>query len=160
MTSSTPPADSNEPSDRPAPPATAYVLDPDVWIARGDLRWSYSRSSGPGGQNVNKVNTRAELRVNIARINGLTDGARARLRTLCGSRIVGEDEICLTAEETRSQLNNREACLGRLRDLVQKARVAPKTRRKTKPTRGSKERRLEGKRRTSQRKSNRRRPDE
>lgn len=150
----------SEGPEQDARPETAIDLGGGVWLALGDVRWSFSRSSGPGGQNVNKVNSRAELRVAIASIRGLNDAARVRLRGLAGSRLVRDRELAFIGDESRSQLDNREACVTRLRDLVKQALVVPKDRRKTKPTRGSKERRLEGKRRDSIQKSNRRMREE
>ncbi|MFO0872793.1 MAG: alternative ribosome rescue aminoacyl-tRNA hydrolase ArfB [Phycisphaerales bacterium] len=138
------------------PPPSAIDLGGGAWIARGDVHWSFSRASGPGGQNVNKVNTRAELRVPIAAVRRLHPAAAQRLRGLAGGRLSAADEIVVAAEETRSQQDNREACLDRVRGLVARAQVVPKMRKKTKPTRGSKERRLEGKKREAKRKSDRR----
>ncbi len=147
-------------SEQRSTPESAIDLGGGVWLAAGDARWSFSRSSGPGGQNVNKVNSRAELRVAIVSIRGMNDAARARLRGLAGSRLVRDSELAFVGDESRSQLDNREACVARLRELVTRALVVPKQRRKTKPTRGSKERRLEGKRRDSVQKSNRRKSED
>lgn len=137
------------------PPATAIELGGGAWVARGDIDWNFSRSSGPGGQNVNKVNTRAELRVRPEALRGMHPAAVQRLRTQAGGRLTAAGEIIIVADETRSQVDNREAGLERLRDLVAHAQVIPKTRKKTKPSRGSKERRLEGKKREAKRKSDR-----
>lgn len=127
-----------------------------VRAAPGALRFSFARGSGPGGQNVNKVSTRAELRVAVRDLIGMDEAAANRLRQFAGKRLTREDEIVLHAGEYRSQRDNREACLQRLRELVAKAIIVPRTRRKTKPSRGSKERRLQSKRLTSEKKAGRR----
>jgi ribosome-associated protein len=129
---------------------------PGVLVAAGGWEIVYSRSSGPGGQNVNKVNTRAQLSVRIGAIVGLTDRAKGKLRVLAGSRLTTDDRIVISADSTRSQERNREAVLDRLRQLVADARWEPKPRRKTKPSKAAKQRRLDSKRRRGQIKSQRR----
>lgn len=131
-------------------------LGPRASVRSDNLRFTFSRSSGPGGQNVNKVNTRAELRVSVVDLRGLDEGARLRLRALAGRRLTADDQIVLASDEHRSQRANKETCLDRLRELVLQALVVPRRRRKTKPSRASRERRLEGKRRESEKKSQRR----
>ncbi len=135
-------------------------LAPDVWIAAADVRFAFSRSSGPGGQAVNKLSTRAELRVAVEAIVGLSEQVRTRLRTLAGRRLTQADEIVITAESERSQLDNRRACVDRLKTLVVEALAVPKPRRPTRPSRGAVEKRLDDKRRTAGRKQRRRKPDE
>lgn len=137
-------------------PTFAAEIAPGVRIAPGAARFAFSRASGPGGQNVNKVNTRAELRIAIADLLGLDEAAAARLRQFAGKRLTRDDQIVLVSAEHRSQSGNREACLQRLGELVRKAMIVPRQRRRTKPSRGSKERRLKAKRETSQKKSLRR----
>lgn len=147
-----------EPPRKPKPPVRpgdAIDLGRGCWAAKSAVIFSFSRSRGPGGQNVNKVNTRAEVHLAIAAIVGLDDAARARLHDLAGSRLVGGDTLHVDSDAHRSQFENREACLARLRELVTAAATPPKRRKKTRPTRGSVERRLEGKRRDSDRKRNR-----
>jgi len=139
-----------------APPPSAIELGGGVWIPRAAAQFSFSRASGPGGQNVNKVNTRAELRVVLSELRGMPAPAVDRLRKLAGRRLLADDTIVLVSSSTRSQLDNREGCISRLREMIGKALVKPIVRRKTKPTRGSKERRLKAKRVASDRKSNRR----
>jgi ribosome-associated protein len=117
-------------------------LGPGVWTDREQLRFGFSRSSGPGGQNVNKVNTKTELRVGITALHGLNDRAIGRLRDLAGRRLMADGDLLFTADTERTQEANRRACLEKLRELIVKALVEPKKRRKSKPTKGSKERRL------------------
>jgi len=135
-------------------------LAPDVWIAAAGVRFAFSRSSGPGGQAVNKLSTRAELRVAVDSIEGLSQQVRTRLRALAGRRLTQGDEIVIVAESERSQLDNRRAAVDRLRALVADALAIPKPRRPTRPTRGAVEKRLDAKRRTGVRKQQRRKPDE
>ena len=144
----------------PSRPDGALELAPDVWVDRGALRFAFSRSGGPGGQTVNKLSTKAELRVAVESIVGLSPQAVERLRTLAGRRLTQDDELVLVASTTRSQLDNKMACEQRLRDLVAEALKVPKPRKPTKPTRASVERRLSDKRRTSAKKESRRRPDD
>jgi ribosome-associated protein len=127
-----------------------------VSVAPAGIRIQFSRSGGPGGQNVNKINSKAELWVHVGSITGLTHRALARLRALAGTRLTASDEIHLRAEAQRSQESNREEVFDRLRQMVLQARVEPKIRRKTKPSKASKQRRLESKRHRGAIKSKRR----
>ncbi|MFM7135255.1 MAG: alternative ribosome rescue aminoacyl-tRNA hydrolase ArfB [Planctomycetota bacterium] len=123
------------------------------------LDFTFARGGGPGGQHVNKTSTKAQLRVRLSELVGLDDAALARLRTIAGSLVVGEgaDEALLISDHsTRSQADNREACLTRLKTVVSMAAKRPKVRRKTKPTRGSVERRLDAKKREGEKKRERR----
>ncbi len=120
------------------------------------MDFQFSRSGGPGGQNVNKVHSRAELTVALQAVHGLDMAGMARLSALAGMHLVHGDALRFTAEEHRSQKANKDACLERLHDLILRASIAPKVRRKTRPTRGSIERRLEGKRRDAETKRQRR----
>lgn len=137
-------------------PANAVDLGRGAWVAPSRLRWSFSRSGGPGGQHVNKTSTRATLRVRIDDIGGLDDAARSRLAEIAASWRTRDDELVFHADESRSQLDNREAALRRLRSVVTQAATPPKVRRRTKPTRSSRERRLASKKRASEKKSQRR----
>jgi len=142
----------------PTEPAGGVELAPGVRIAPGGLRFSFVASAGPGGQNVNKRATKAELRIALGDIP-LHAEARARLASIAGSHLTGAGEIVLTADEFRSQGRNRDACLDRLRAMIVRARVRPKVRRATKPTRGSRERRLTEKHTRADIKAARRRPN-
>lgn len=124
------------------------------------MEWSFTTARGPGGQHVNKASTAAVLRVRIADIGGLDDAAQERLRTIASSVLVGDGELLYRCDLHRSQLMNREGCEGRLRAMVSQAAVRPKVRKKTKPTWGSVQRRLEGKKKQAERKQSRRWDDE
>ncbi|HEY7089171.1 MAG TPA: alternative ribosome rescue aminoacyl-tRNA hydrolase ArfB [Tepidisphaeraceae bacterium] len=132
-------------------------IAPGVSVPPGDWRIQFARSSGPGGQNVNKLNTRAQLWIRIDAMVGLTHRAKERLRILAGSaRLSGDQqEILLSSQTERSQESNRREVLERLRELVLRARVEPKVRRKTRPSKASKERRIESKKRRGQIKARR-----
>jgi ribosome-associated protein len=112
-----------------------------VELDDGSVRFSASRSSGPGGQNVNKRSTKVELRTVLDAIP-ISEAARTRLARLLGERLTDDGEIVIVCDEHRSQRQNREGAIDRLSELVRRAMVTPKRRIATKPSRGSKERRL------------------
>ena len=114
------------------------------------LRIQFSRSGGPGGQNVNKLNTKAELWIALHDLSPhLTHRAMIRLEQLAGRRLTRDRELHFVSEEHRSQERNRLATLERLRELLIQAMAEPKVRKKTKPSRGAKQRRLDQKKRRS-----------
>lgn len=125
-------------------------------IAESEVRMSFVRASGPGGQNVNKVSTAVELRFDAARSPSLTPEMRDRLMRLAGSRLTREGEIVIEAQSHRSQEMNRQEALTRLTALLRQAAHKPKPRKRTRPSRAARERRLEGKRRRSRAKEQRR----
>ena len=127
-------------------------LGPGVWTDREQLRFGFSRSSGPGGQNVNKVNTKTELRVALTALHGMSDRALGRLRVLAGRRMMADGDLLFTADTERTQESNRRACLEKLRVLIEEAIIEPKKRKKSKPSKGSKLRRLDSKKKQGEKK--------
>jgi ribosome-associated protein len=123
-----------------------------------DLDERFVRASGPGGQNVNKVATAVELRFNVAG-SSLPDDVKQRLIALAGSKMTTEGILAIDSREYRTQSENRVAARARLVALIQQALVKPRSRRKTKPTSGSRERRLSGKKLRSHVKQSRSRRD-
>ncbi len=135
-------------------PPGALRLAPRVWISESALEFSFVSSSGPGGQNVNKRATKCQLRVALAAIP-LSPSAAQRLAGLASQYMTEAGELVISRDENRSQTRNKDACIQALGDLVRQAAVAPKVRRRTRPTRGSIERRLKEKKHNSDRKRGR-----
>jgi len=129
-----------------------------ITIPDDELFFTFARSGGPGGQNVNKVASKAILHWNVAANTSLPIDVKQRLLARESNRITAEGELVIHGQRFRDQRQNVEDCRARLRDIVLHSLHPPRPRRPTKPTRGSRQRRLEGKRQQSQRKANRRRP--
>lgn len=140
----------------PEPSDSGAQLAPGVWAPAGAVRFQFARAGGPGGQNVNKLNTKAELWVRIDQLRGLDEHALARLRKLAGWRLTTEGEIHIAAESYRSQEANKADAMDRLRELLIAAKHRPKPRRPTKPSYGSRQERLKSKKVRSQTKAGRR----
>jgi len=129
-----------------------------VVVSADELTFEFSRGGGPGGQNVNKVSSRVTLRFDVAGSPSLTDSARAILLDKLKTRLTNEGVLVLHASEYRDQPRNREAAIGRFVNLVTEALTPVKARRKTRPTRGSVERRIAAGKRRSDLKKKRRPP--
>jgi ribosome-associated protein len=120
-----------------------------ISIDEHELQERFIRASGPGGQNVNKLSTAVQLRFDVRHSPSFRDDVRARLERLGGKRMTNDGVLVITAQRHRTQERNREDALDRLIELIRHAAVPPRPRRATKPTRASKERRLQGKKRRS-----------
>jgi len=129
---------------------------PGVLVPEEAMDFHAVRAGGPGGQNVNKVASKVELRVSLGGIVGLDPDARERLRILCAGRLDAEGRLVITSQLTRDQRKNLEDARDKVRAIVERALVRPRKRRPTRPTRGAVERRLSDKRHRSTRKADRR----
>ncbi len=130
----------------------------EIALDESELEFSFIRASGPGGQNVNKVSTAAQMRFDARASASLPNEVSVRLQKLAGSRLTLEGVIVITASRHRTQERNRSDAIARLTALIAKAATAPVKRRATRPTRASKEKRLEGKTRRAGVKSLRAKP--
>jgi ribosome-associated protein len=131
-------------------------IPPNIHLADDELKFTYVRSSGPGGQNVNKVNSKAVLRWNVAASPGVPDAVRARFMQQFGGRLTEAGDLVITSQRFREQSRNEEDCREKLRAMLSAVARPPKRRKKTKPTRASIERRKEQKRETAHKKQRRR----
>ena len=131
-----------------------------IAVEDDEIHMDFVRSSGPGGQNVNKVATAVQLRFDVANSPSLSDEVRSRLKRLAGRRITADGVLIIDARRYRTQQRNRQDATDRLAALIRKAAAPPKRRRKTRPTAASRQRRLEAKRHRSRTKRLRRETNE
>jgi ribosome-associated protein len=147
--------------DHDLPPSDGLVVSdglsgaPAVVIPADELRWTAVRSAGPGGQNVNKVASKVDLRFDLEGSRVLTESMKQRLRVLAASRLDATGRIAIVSQSARSQARNLELARERLAELVRAALLPPKPRRKTKPSKAAKRRRLGDKRQVSEKKAGR-----
>ena len=130
------------------PPADAFLPE---------ITFQTSRSSGPGGQNVNKVESRVELRFHLLDSQVLTEAQKALILEKVANQLTAEGLLLVTAQDDRSQFRNKEIALARFHELLQKSLCRPKPRKATKPSKGAVRKRLEGKKKDGEKKANRRR---
>ncbi len=128
----------------------------EIRVPEAELRFGYARSAGPGGQNVNKVETKVELRWDVAATRVLDDGQRARLCARAGRRVTSAGELVLTSQRHRDRARNVADCRAKLAALLAEIAQPPRPRRPTRPSRGSVERRLRAKRARAETKRRRR----
>lgn len=136
--------------------ASPIFVQPGVFVPEEAMSFQAVRAGGPGGQNVNKVASKVELRITLDGIVGLAPDARGRLLSLCAGRLDAEGRLIVTSQLTRDQRQNLEDAREKVHALIAQALVRPRKRRPTRPTRGSVERRLSDKRRRSTKKADRR----
>ncbi len=127
-----------------------------IRIPDEEFTWTFARSGGPGGQNVNKVASKAILHWDVERTRSLPAEVKLRLRTLQRRRLTREGQLVVVSQRYRDQERNRQDCLEKLQAMVLEATIIPKARRATRPTRGARERRLHAKKHRSAIKSGRR----
>ena len=130
-----------------------------VYINESEVKESFIRSSGPGGQHVNKVATAVQLRFNAKNSGNISEEVYNRLRTIAGSKLTEDGNLIIVSRVHRSQIQNRQAALDKLISLLQQAAKKPKRRKKTRPSRASVEKRLRNKRLQSEKKKSRRNID-
>ena len=134
-------------------------ITPLLQIPLSEFTWSFARSGGPGGQNVNKVASKAVMRWDIAVSSALPEDVKIRLALQQKRYFTQEGSLIITSQRYRDQERNRADCLEKLRDIILQALAVPKARKKTRPSRGAKRRRLQDKKLRSDVKQNRRRPN-
>jgi ribosome-associated protein len=138
--------------------STPLVINDKVTLPGSDLEWTAVRSSGPGGQNVNKVASKVELAFDFESSVALPDSAKTRLRQLAKNQLDAEGRIYIKSERTRDQVKNLADAREKLKELVLKALAVPKTRKPTKPSKAQKAKRLTNKKKVAAKKASRRRP--
>jgi ribosome-associated protein len=135
--------------------ADDLIIDLRTVISGRDLSWTAVRASGPGGQNVNRVASKVDLRFDIDGCEALRDPVKQRLRRLAWARVDAEGRIVITCQVTRNQSRNLELARQHLAELIRKAMKPPKPRKATKPSRAAKQRRLSEKRKLGEKKAGR-----
>ena len=138
--------------------STPLVINDKVTLPGHDLEWTAVRASGPGGQNVNKVSSKIELSFDFEDSIALSEPVKARLRTIAKNTLDAEGRVSVTSQKTRDQAKNLADARDKLKELVRKALVVPKARKPTKPTKGSKVRRLTAKKKVGAKKATRKPP--
>jgi ribosome-associated protein len=133
-------------------------VSPSISLSESELQFDFIRASGPGGQNVNKVSTAVQVRFDVNGSDALPEGVRQRLIKLAGSRMTNDGVLILTARRHRTQERNKQDGIDRLVQMIQEAASPPRRRKKTRPTRASKERRLKAKKARGDTKQGRNRP--
>jgi len=136
------------------------VVTPSVVVPSRELRWSASRSGGPGGQNVNKVSSKVDLRFDLAHTTALTGPQITRLTALARNRLDEDGAIQIVVQDTRDQGQNLELARERLAEMIRACLKPPKARKPTKPSKGAKRRRLDDKKKVGEKKQQRRAVDE
>lgn len=137
-----------------------FIITTSIAIPQAELSWRFVRSSGPGGQNVNKVASKVVLSWDVADTRSLPEDVKDRLQKQNRRRLTKNGILLLTSQRFRDQEKNRTDCLEKLRALVLQAAVRPKVRKPTRPTRGSRESRLQEKKHRAAARSRRRLPEE
>lgn len=135
------------------------VINQEITIPDNELAFSYARSSGPGGQNVNKVNSKVILKWNVHQSAALPPGVKNRFLNRYGNRLSQDGALTLNSDESRDRPVNQRRCLEKLRAMILAVYLPPRKRRPTKPTRASREKRLKEKKARGERKQNRGRVD-
>lgn len=139
-------------------PDDLLVVNSRIRIPRDEFRFTFVRSSGPGGQNVNKVATKAQMRWAVVDSPSLSTGVKERFLAKYRRRVTNEGELVMSSQRFRDQTKNVIDCFDKLREMIASVATAPTPRKKTKPSRGAKERRIKQKRQQSGKKNLRRKP--